>query len=159
MIKTINVNIYYKNIALNMDKNKKILTEAINKAVKEAIMEQRAQQNELDMIVERVINENINLLLEKGNDTKARRMKANKNIYKTDRNAKESKRKIVLSWLRSDAVNTAEIRRKLEGEPADQNAEDAARSYFMKNVNQSHGKRFNDDEINALYAIKSSLGQ
>lgn len=159
MIKTINVNIYYKNIALNMDKNKKILTEAINKAVKEAIMEQRAQQNELDMIVERVINENINLLLEKGNDTKARRMKANKNIYKTDRNAKESKRKIVLSWLRSDAVNTAEIRRKLEGEPADQNAEDAARSYFMKKVNQSHGKRFNDDEINALYAIKSSLGQ
>ena len=159
MIKTINVNIYYKNIALNMDKNKKILTEAINKAVKEAIMEQRAQQSELDMIVERVINENINLLLEKGNDTQARRMKANKNIYKTDRKAKESKRKIVLAWLRSDAVNTAEIRRKLEGEPADQNAEDAGRSYFMKKVNQSHGKRFNDDEINALYAIKSSLGQ
>lgn len=142
-----------------MDKNKQILSEAINRAVREAVNEKLSRQNTIDMIVESVVDNNLNLLLEKGNDTMARRMKANKNIYKTDKKVKDSKRKIVLAWLRSDAVNTAEIRRKLEGEAADQNAEDAARSYFMKKVNQSHGKRFNDDEINALYAIKSSLGQ
>lgn len=142
-----------------MDKNKQILSEAINKAVREALNEKFSKENTLDMLIESVVDSNINLLLEKGNDTMARRMKANKKIYKTDKKVKDSKRKIVLAWLRSDAVNTAEIRRKLEGEPADQNAEDAARSYFMKKVNQSHGKRFNDEEINALYAIKSSLGQ
>lgn len=142
-----------------MDKNKQILSEAINKAVREALNEKFSKQNTLDMLIESVVDNNLNLLLEKGNDTMARRMKANKSIYKTDKKVKDSKRKIVLAWLRSDAVNTAEIRRKLEGEAADQNAEDAARSYFMKKVNQSHGKRFNDDEINALYAIKSSLGQ
>jgi Arc/MetJ-type ribon-helix-helix transcriptional regulator len=142
-----------------MDKNKQILSEAINKAVREALNEKFSKQDTLDMLIESVVDNNLNLLLEKGNDTMARRMKANKNIYKTDKKVKDSKRKIVLAWLRSDAVNTAEIRRKLEGEAADQNAEDAARSYFMKKVNQSHGKRFNDDEINALYAIKSSLGQ
>lgn len=142
-----------------MDKNKQILSEAINKAVREALNEKFSKQNTLDMLIESVVDNNLNLLLEKGNDTMARRMKANKGIYKTDKKVKDSKRKIVLAWLRSDAVNTAEIRRKLEGEAPDQNAEDAARSYFMKKVNQSHGKRFNDDEINALYAIKSSLGQ
>lgn len=142
-----------------MDKNKQILSEAINRAVREALNEKLSRENTIDMLVESVVDNNLNLLLEKGNDTMARRMKANKNIYKTDKKVKDSKRKIVLAWLRSDAVNTAEIRRKLEGEAADQNAEDAARSYFMKKVNQSHGKRFNDDEINALYAIKSSLGQ
>lgn len=142
-----------------MDKNKKILSEAINKAVREAIMERKSQQNTLDMIVEQVVNENLNLLLEKGNDTFARRMKANKKIYKTDKKNKNTKRQIVLAWLRSDAVNTAEIRRQLEGESETQAAEDKDRSYFMKKVNQSHGKRFTDEEINALYAIKSSLGQ
>jgi hypothetical protein len=142
-----------------MDKNKQILNEIVNRAVKEVINEKFSRQDTIDMLIESVVNENVNLLLEKGNDTMARRMKANKGIYKTNKKAKDSKRKIVLAWLRSDAVNTAEIRRKLEGDAETQEQEDAARSYFMKKVNQSHGKHFNDNEINALYAIKSSLGQ
>ena len=142
-----------------MRTNRNILKEAVDRAVREVIYENISQERTLDTIVESVVNENINLLLEKGNDTAARRMKANKNIYKTDNKVKNTKRQIVLAWLRSDAVNTAEIRRKLEGDAETQEKEDAARSYFMKKVNQSHGKKFSDNEINALYAIKSSLGQ
>ena len=71
---------------------------------------------------------------------------------------KLNKRRAVLEWLRHPEVNCAEIRRQLEGEPESQEEEDAKRSYFMKKVNETDGKRFTDEEINALYALKSKLG-
>ena len=71
---------------------------------------------------------------------------------------KINKRRAVLEWLRHPEVNCAEIRRQLEGEPESQEEEDAKRSYFMKKVNETDGKRFTDEEINTLYALKSKLG-
>lgn len=71
---------------------------------------------------------------------------------------KINKRRAVLEWLRHPEVNCAEIRRQLEGEPESQEEEDAKRSYFMKKVHEADGKRFTDEEINALYALKSKLG-
>ena len=71
---------------------------------------------------------------------------------------KLNKRRAVLEWLRHPEVNCAEIRRQLEGEPESQEEEDAKRSYFMKKVNETDGKRFTDEEINSLYALKSKLG-
>jgi hypothetical protein len=68
------------------------------------------------------------------------------------------KRKNVRQWLKNPEVNTAEIRRMLEGEPQSQEEEDAKRSYFMKKVNQTHGKSFNDDEINRLESIRTNFG-
>ena len=143
-----------------MDRNREILKEYIDRAVYDALAENRNSRQDFDMLVESALNESLNLLLEKGNDTERRRRKVTNDIKKVaDARAKNSKRQTVLSWLRSDAVNTAEIRRRLEGEPKSQEDEDNKRSYFMKKVNQSHGKRFSDDEINRLYSIKTSLGQ
>ena len=76
-----------------------------------------------------------------------------------DKNKDNNKKRSVIQWLQKPEVNTAEIRRKLEGEPESQEDEDSKRSYFMKKVNQTHGKDFTDEEVNSLYAIKSSLGQ
>ena len=70
----------------------------------------------------------------------------------------QSKKKSVLAWLQQPEVNAAEIRRKLEGEPESQEEEDTKRSYFMKKVNQTHGKKFTTSEINGLYSIKNKLG-
>ena len=126
--------------------NKDILNETINRAVRQAIVECKQKANEdekLNMIVENVISEHVQILTEK------------KKSDKTDNN----KRKTVLQWLKSPEVNTAEVRRMLEGEPESQEEEDSKRSYFMKKVNQSHGKEFNEKEINRLYSIKTGLGQ
>lgn len=122
-----------------MDKNRVILKESINKAVREALLEARQQEKHLDTIIENVVSKGIRTLKE---DEEVRNKKRN-----------------VLQWLRQDTVNTAAIRRELEGEPETQEEEDSERSYFMKKVNQSNGKEFTDDEITQLYAIKNNLGQ
>lgn len=128
-----------------MDKNIISLQESIRNAVKEVICERNIQESkktQFDMIVEETISKQIKKLVEdKGEKTMT------------------NKKRSVLHWLKQPEVNTAEIRRQLEGEPESQEDEDSKRSYFMKKVNQSHGKDFNDNEINGLYAIKSSLGQ
>ena len=122
-----------------MDKNKQILSEAINCAVREAINERVSSQNRLDTLVENAVSKTLKKLYESEEET--------------------NKKRSVLQWLRQDEVNTAAIRRELEGEPESQEDEDTKRSYFMKKVNQSHGKDFSDEEVNQLYAIKSGLGQ
>ena len=123
-----------------MDKNRRLLQESINKAVRSALLEQRKNERTLDTIIESVVSKKLQMLREDTIET-------------------ENKRNIVLSWLRQDTVNVAAIRRELEGEPETQEEEDAKRSYFMKKVHGSDGKSFNDNEINSLYAIKSRLGQ
>lgn len=123
-----------------MDKNRRLLQESINKAVRSALLEQRKNERTLDTIIESVVSKKLQMLREDTVET-------------------ENKRNIVLSWLRQDTVNVAAIRRELEGEPETQEEEDAKRSYFMKKVHGSDGKSFNDSEINSLYAIKSRLGQ
>lgn len=125
-----------------MDKNRRLLQESINKAVRSALFEQRKNERTLDTIIESVVSKKLQMLRE------------DKDTVET-----ENKRNIVLSWLRQDTVNVAAIRRELEGEPETQEEEDAKRSYFMKKVHGSDGKSFNDSEINSLYAIKSRLGQ
>ena len=75
------------------------------------------------------------------------------------RGSQERKHEFPAQWLQQDEVNDAAIRRQVEGEPETQEEEDAKRSYFMKKVNQTDGKSFSDEEINDLYALKSSLGQ
>lgn len=123
-----------------MDKNKQILSEAINRAVREAVNEKLSRENTIDMLVENIVSERLRMLRE-------------------DDERETNKKRSVLQWLRQDEVNTAAIRRELEGEPESQEDEDAKRSYFMKKVNQSNGKDFSDEEVNQLYAIKSGLGQ
>ena len=63
------------------------------------------------------------------------------NEKKDDSNKKRS----ILQWLRQPEVNSAEIRRQLEGNPESQKEEDAKRSYFMKKVNQTNDKDFTDE--------------
>lgn len=123
-----------------MDKNKQILSEVINRAVREAVNEKLSRENTIDMLVENIVSERLRMLRE-------------------DDERETNKKRSVLQWLRQDEVNTAAIRRELEGEPESQEDEDAKRSYFMKKVNQSNGKDFSDEEVNQLYAIKSGLGQ
>lgn len=136
-----------------MNRNKQILSEAINRAVREAINEKFSKKNTIDTLIESVVDNHLGLLLEKHTPKIERKAKK---AYDSDM---RSKRKIVLQWLRNPAVNMAEIRRQLEGEPESQSDEDTGRSLFVKKVNQTHGKRFSDEEINALYALKSTLGQ
>jgi hypothetical protein len=123
-----------------MEKNKRILRESIDKAVKNALFETQKNEKHLDTIIESVVSKKL------------------RKLYEAEENNR-NKRHIVLSWLGQDAVNVAAIRRELEGEPETPEEEDAKRSYFMKKVHETDGKRFTDNEINSLYAIKSRLGQ
>lgn len=118
--------------------SKKILKNSINNAVKNIISENK--QKKLDLIIENVVNKQISLLTEK-------------------KEKMSNKKRSVIQWLQQPEVNTAEIRRQLEGEPESQEEEDSKRSYFMKKVNQKNGKDFTTDEVNGLYALKSELGQ
>lgn len=124
---------------MTMDKNRQLLNENIDKAVRKAISENIRKERTLDSLVESVLHENLNKLFE---DDK-----------------KSNKKRSVIQWLQKPEVNTAEIRRRVEGEPESQEEEDTKRSYFMKKVNQSNGKDFSDEEVNQLYAVKSELGQ
>jgi hypothetical protein len=121
-----------------MDKNIYILRESIEKAVRNALKESKQQDKKIETIVENVVSKRLRSLCEDDENT--------------------NKKRNVLQWLRNDTVNTAAIRRELEGEPETQEDEDAKRSYFMKKVNQSDGKDFSDEEITRLYAIKSNSG-
>lgn len=123
-----------------MDKNRNILKETINKTVKSALLEAQQKEKTLDTIVENVVSKKLRSLCE-------------------DDSNNTNKKRNVLQWLRKDTVNTAAIRRELEGEPETQEDEDTKRSYFMKKVNQTDGKDFSDDEITQLYAIKNNSGQ
>ncbi len=78
---------------------------------------------------------------------------------KTARDKRQSKRAIVIRWLRDPSVNCAEIMRLL-WHPAPED-EDTKRGEFYKKrdgaINKDSGARysFTDDEINSLYKIKS----
>ena len=121
-------------------KRNTLIQESIDKTIKKFINEKYNRTKSFDTIIENVINEQIHLLKE-----------ADEKIG--------TKKHAVIQWLQKPEIDTAEIRRKLEGEPEDQAEEDSKRSYFMKKVNQTYGKDFSDDEINSLYSIKTSLGQ
>ena len=97
--------------------------------------------------------------------TKSRHAQANQHYKtnpKTNRQARATKRAIVLKWLRdpSQAVNCAEIMRQLWN-PSPQD-EDTKRGEFYKKrdgaINKQSGARysFTDEEINQLYRIKSN---
>lgn len=135
-----------------MDKKIQILKENIDRAVRKAIMENVLQEQSLDFMIESYLNENLDMLLEK-HTPKAERKKK-----KAQDAQMRMKRKNVRQWLKNPEVNTAEIRRMLEGEPQSQEEENSKRSYFMKKVNQTHGKKFNDDEINRLESIRTNFG-
>lgn len=122
-----------------MDKNKQILNKTINRTVRKVVNEHILRQNNIDVLVENAVSERLKKLYEEKEET--------------------NKKRSVIQWLQQDEVNTAAIRRELEGEPESQEDEDSKRSYFMKKVNQTHGKDFSDEEVNKLYAIKSKLGK
>lgn len=124
-------------------KNNKVynkqLVEYIDNVVRETLYENKKNEKKLDTLIENVVKNNLKKLNEEKEKT--------------------NKKRSVIQWLQKPEVDTAEIRRKLEGEPESQEEEDSKRSYFMKKVNQSYGKDFTDKEVNDLYALKSNLGQ
>lgn len=122
------------------DLYKKRLIESISNEITNELLNETKQNNNLDMIIEHAVKSNLKKINESSKD-------------------KTNKKRSVIQWLQRPEVDTAEIRRKLEGEPESQEEEDSKRSYFMKKVNQSYGKDFTDKEVNDLYAIKSNLGQ
>lgn len=124
----------------NKDLYKKRLIESISNEITNELLNETKQNNNLDMIIEHVIKNNLKKINETSKD-------------------KTNKKRSVIQWLQKPEVDTAEIRRKLEGEPESQEEEDSKRSYFMKKVNQTYGKDFTDKEVNDLYALKSNLGQ
>lgn len=126
---------------------KDILKEMVDKTVREVLSERK--KDTLDLVIESVVNKQLKNLIKEDNESKTKKDKKDVN----------NKKRSVIQWLKQDEVNTAAIRREVEGEPEDQEEEDAKRSYFMKKVNQTYGKDFSDEEVNALYAVKSSLGQ
>lgn len=131
-----------KNTFKNMKNNKvynKQLVEYIDNVVRETLYENKKNEKKLDTLIENVVKNNLKKLNEEKEKT--------------------NKKRSVIQWLQKPEVDTAEIRRKLEGEPESQEEEDSKRSYFMKKVNQSYGKDFTDKEVNDLYALKSNLGQ
>jgi uncharacterized protein YifN (PemK superfamily) len=129
---------------------KDILKEMVDKTVREVLSERK--KDNLDLVIESVVNEQLKNLIKEDDDTKSKK-------NKKDKKDVNNKKRSVIQWLKQDEVNTAAIRREVEGEPEDQEEEDTKRSYFMKKVNQTYGKDFSDEEVNALYAVKSSLGQ
>ena len=130
---------YEREEITNESKNSKLLDESIRKTIKKVLSEKK-YFNKINTLIEQTINDNLKLLSETSKD-------------------KTNKKRSVIQWLQKPEVDTAEIRRKLEGEPESQEEEDSKRSYFMKKVNQSYGKDFTDKEVNDLYALKSNLGQ
>lgn len=124
----------------NKDLYKKRLIESISNEITNELLNETKQNNNLDMIIEQAVKSNLKKINETSKD-------------------KTNKKRSVIQWLQKPEVDTAEIRRKLEGEPESQEEEDSKRSYFMKKVNQSYGKDFTDKEVNDLYALKSNLGQ
>lgn len=123
-----------------MDKNKEILRETIDKMVRKSLTESLRKEHKFKSLVNRIVSEQIQKINEEEGE-------------------KNNKKRSVIQWLQKPEVNTAEIRRRVEGEPESQEEEDAKRSYFMKKVNQSNDKDFSDEEVNKLYAVKSELGQ
>ena len=124
----------------NKDLYKKRLIESISNEITNELLNETKQNNNLDMIIEHTVKSNL------------------KKINETSKDKTNKKRSVIL-WLQKPEVDTAEIRRKLEGEPESQEEEDSKRSYFMKKVNQTYGKDFTDKEVNDLYSLKSELGQ
>lgn len=122
------------------DLYKKRLIESISNEITNELLNETKQNNNLDMIIEHAVKSNLKKINETSKD-------------------KTNKKRSVIQWLQKPEVDTAEIRRKLEGEPESQEEEDSKRSYFMKKVNQTYGKDFSDKEVNDLYALKSNLGQ
>ena len=122
-----------------MDKNRQILKENIDRAVRKAIIKNIRKEQSLDALVENVMHQQLNKLFE-------------------DEMTKSNKKRSVIQWLQKPEVNTAEIRRQVEGEPETQEEEDTKRSYFMKKVHGEYGKNFTDEEINRLHSIQTGFG-
>lgn len=83
-------------------------------------------------------------------------------VYGKEKNGRvnKSKRSLVLSWLREPSLDCADIMRRLWHPKKEE--EDSQRSYFYKcrdgKLNDSGVPyRFSDEEINALYRIKSEI--
>ena len=131
-----------------MKKIDSIIQEQINNLIEN----NQISNQQLGTLIESIVNKQVdNLIVEK---TSTKKSKKNSK----DSKVSQSKKKSVLAWLQQPEVNAAEIRRRLEGEPESQEEEDTKRSYFMKKVNQTHGKKFTTSEINGLYSIKNKLG-
>lgn len=131
-------------------KSARIISECINKAIDNIIEEN--ENKKLNYIVENIVSNNLILVEE----NKKKNKKKNSPKKKSD---SKNKKRSVIKWLQNPEVNTAEIRRRLEGNPKSQKEEDSKRSYFMKKVNQTYNKDFTNKEINDLYSIKTHLGQ
>lgn len=131
-----------------MKKIDSIIQEQINKLIEN----NQISNQQLGTLIESIVNKQVNNLIVEKTSTKKSKKKSK------DSKVSQSKKKSVLAWLQQPEVNAAEIRRKLEGEPESQEEEDTKRSYFMKKVNQTHGKKFTTSEINGLYSIKNKLG-
>ena len=144
-----------------MDKNRNILREAIDKAVRNALLETKQRQGakRLDTIVESVVSKKLRTLKEdESNENEHNDDKpiTNKRI---DDESIESMRNDVTTWLQDPKVNKAEVRRELEGEPETQQEEDAKRSFFIQKLNHTNGKNFSDKDVVGLYAIKNNSGK
>lgn len=141
-----------------MDKNRNILREAINKAVRNALFEtkqkQRQEEKRLDTIVENVVSKKLRTLKE--DDSKDDKYAAN---MRTDDESIENMRNDVNTWLQDPKVNKAEVRRELEGKPETQKEEDAKRSFFIQKLKHTNGKEFSDKDVIGLYAIKNNSGK
>ena len=130
---------FSKTVRALLDKIDVEQKENIDKAVREAITESIRKGKTLERLIENTLHQKL--------------------VQLSEDDEKNNKKRAVLQWLQQDEVNTAAIRRELEGDPESQEEEDSKRSYFMKKVNQTNGKDFSDNEVNQLYAIKSGLGQ
>lgn len=130
----------------------------LRKAIKGMIRESLDEMGFSNMMFNRDMAEN-------GPTKKSKHSQANQHYKtnpKTNRQARATKRAIVLKWLRDpkQAVNCAEIMRQLWN-PSPQD-EDTKRGEFYKKrdgaINKQSGARysFTDEEINQLYRIKSN---
>ena len=145
-------------------KDKQMLREHIDRLVENFIEEEFLSEKDTDKKDDKK--------KDKKNNSKKKSSSNKKDSKKKDSNKKReerinskntkaaSRRARVISWLKNDSVNCAEIMRRL-WKPS-KKKEDAARSYFYKcrdgALNDSGvAYSFSDSEINRLYAIQNDI--
>ena len=130
-----------------------MLKETIKSMIRESFMNRGMFQQPVSVPVD---------MQEKGSTKKSKWNPSNmhfKTNPKTARQRRQTKRAVVIKWLRDPSVNCAEIMRLL-WHPAPED-EDTKRGEFYKKrdgaINKDSGARysFSDEEINSLYKIKS----
>jgi hypothetical protein len=130
-----------------------MLKEAIKSMIRESFMNRGMFQQPVSAPVD---------MQERGSTKKSRWNPSNRHYKtnpKTSRERRQTKRAVVIKWLRDPSVNCAEIMRLL-WHPAPED-EDTKRGEFYKKrdgaINKDSGARysFSDEEINSLYKIKS----